>query len=224
MRKKMPAEALLFPHTRQRVLATLLLHPKREWYLSELARLLKAAPAHLHRELALLVHSGVARRRVEGRQTYYRADSDCPFLPELAGLVRKTMGVHVVLAKALLRLKSRIQCAFIHGSVAKGAETSASDVDLIVIGNVTLSALLPALERAERELGRPVNPTIYSRKELVQKFREGNHFVKAVLADSAKTFVIGTAHELEQAAIGRPRKKVQDQQGRARRAARRSRC
>ena len=197
MRKKTASEALFFPHARQRVLATLLLHPKKEWYLSELARLLKSAPAHLHRELALLAAAGVLRRRVEGRQVYYSPDPDCPYLPELTALVRKTMGVHIVLAKVLRPLHSKIRCAFIYGSLAKGEEKSGSDVDLLVVGDVRLSDLVPALTRSEHELGRPVNATVYPQKELVQKLREGNHFVRAVLADPAKTFIIGTKDELE---------------------------
>lgn len=212
---------MLFPHARQRVLATLLLHPKKEWYLSELARMLNSAPAHLHRELALLLEAGILRRRVEGRQVYYSPDPACPYLPELTALVRKTMGIHIVLAKALKSLGSKIQCAFIYGSIAKGEEKSRSDIDLMVVGDVTISDLLPALTRAERELGRPVNPTVYPQKELVQKFRERNHFVRAVFADPAKTFIIGTSHDLEKVANGRSDKSAQDQQGRARRTSRR---
>jgi hypothetical protein len=44
-----------------------------------------------------------------------------------------------------------------------------------------------------------------------------------VLADPAKTFIIGTRHDLEKAAHGRADKKAQDQQVRARRASRRRR-
>ncbi len=221
MRKKASSEVLLFPHARQRVLATLLLHPKKEWYLSELARLLKSAPAHLHRELGLLVAAGVLRRRVEGRQVYYSPDPECPYFAELAALIRKTMGLEIVLARALKSLGPKIKCAFVYGSVARGEDKSGSDVDLMVVGDVTISDLLPALTRAERELGRPVNPTVYPQKEFVQKFREGNHFVRAVLSDPTKTFIIGASHDLEKTARGRSDKAAEDQQGRTRRASRR---
>jgi len=221
MRKKAPSEALLFPHTRQRVLATLLLHPKKEWYLSELAQMLKSSPAHLHRELTLLEEAGVLRRRVEGRQVYYSPDSACPYLRELTALVRKTMGFHVVLATVLKPLAAKIHCAFIYGSVAKKEEKSGSDVDLMVVGDLKLSDLVPALTRAEHELGRPVNATVYPPKEIVQKYREGNHFVRAVVADPAKTFIIGTSYDLEKAARGRADKTAQVQQNGTRRAPRR---
>jgi predicted nucleotidyltransferase len=222
MRKKTPTEALLFPHTRQRVLATLLLHPKKEWYLSELARLLGSASAHLHRELTLLHEAGILSRRVEGRQVYYSPEPACPYLPELTALVRKTMGLDLVLAKSLKSLTPKIQCAFIYGSVAKGTEKSGSDIDLMVIGEVGIADLLPSLRLAEHELGRPVNPTVYPKKELGQKLREGNHFLRAVMADPSKTFIIGTAHDLEKAANRRTAQNAQDQQGRTRRTARRS--
>lgn len=199
MRKKSPAEALLFPHLRARVLATFLLHPKREWYLSELVRHLACAPAHLHRELALLVEGGVLRRRVEGRQVYYSPDPECPYLRELAALVRKTMGIHITLAAALKPLRKRIACAFIYGSVARQEEQSHSDIDLMVVGNLTTTDLLPALTKAEKETGRAVNPTIYPPQELAEKNRQGNHFIRALLADPAKVFLIGSLDDLEKA-------------------------
>ena len=219
MGKKPPSEALLFPHLRQRVLATFLLHPKREWYLSELVRQLDCAPAHLHRELALLVEAGILRRRTEGRQVYYAPDSECSYLPELTALIRKTMGIPVILATALKPLRKRISCAFIYGSVARQQEQPGSDIDLMVVGDVTTSDPLPALTKAEKETGRPVNPTVYPVKELAEKNRQGNHFIRALLADQAKVFLIGTIDDLEKAANGRAAKTPQDKQARDRRTA-----
>lgn len=223
MGKKPPSAAVLFPHLRQRVLATLLLHPKREWYLSELVRQLACAPAHLHRELALLVEAGILSRRTEGRQVYYAPDRNCPYLPELTALIRKTMGIPVVLATALKPLRQGIVCAFIYGSVARQQEQPGSDVDLMVVGDVTTTDLLPALTKAEKETGRPVNPTIYPVKELAENNRQGNHFIRALLADQSKVFLIGTIDDLEIAANGRAAKTSRDKQTRDRRTAGRRR-
>ena len=120
----------LFPQIRRSVLAALLLHPKRRWYLSELARHLNAAPSHLHRELNALSRAGILTRTVEGRQTYFEANRHCPYLSELTGLVRKLMGVPVVVARALEPFRSRIRVAFIHGSIARGSEEPESDAKL----------------------------------------------------------------------------------------------
>lgn len=220
MRKRSSTEALLFPHLRQRLLATLLLHPDREKYLSELARELGASAAHLHRELAILSSAGILSREVKGRQVYYQPNKECPYLPELTALIRKTMGVDSVLAKALRPLARRIRCAFMFGSLARGEEKPGSDVDLMVVGDVTISDLVPALRRAEKQIGRAVNPTAYSAEELARKMRDGHHFVRAVVADPAKQFIVGAQNDLEEVTRRGPDKTSPDQQSRTRRAAR----
>jgi predicted nucleotidyltransferase len=192
------AVELLFPKIRREVLAAMLLHPQRTWYLSKLARHLDAAPSHLHRELAALTEAGILTRRAEGRQTYFAANPACPLLPELTGLLRKTMGARAVLEQVVHRVRGRIRCAFIYGSIARGTEDPDSDVDFMVVGRVSVSDLLPGLRRAERVLGRPVNPTVYPARELAQKFRAGHHFIRSVINDPHKAFVIGGQHDLEE--------------------------
>ncbi len=214
------AAQILFPKIRRNVLGTMLLHGQKTWYLSQLARHLNAAPSHLHRELAALVEAGILMRHVEGRQTYYRVNAACPFLPELEGLARKLMGAPTVLQTALGPLRPKIRCAFIHGSMARGTESAESDVDLMVVGRLSIQDLVPSLKRAERALGRPINPTIYPPRELAKKLREGHHFVVSVLKDRAKVFIIGSAHDLEAAANGKANQAASHQPGRTRRAAR----
>ncbi len=217
------AADVLFSTLRRDVLGAILLHPKRSWYLSELGRYLDATASHLHRELATLVEAGILSRRVEGRQTYFEANAACPFLPELRGLLTKLIGVPAVLTKALRSLRGKIQCAFIYGSLAMGTEDAGSDIDLMVIGEITVSDLIPALRRAERGLGRPVNPTVYPVTELARKSKDGHHFIRSVIKDPAKIFIVGSLRDLEAAASGKSHQDASDKQGRSGRAARRDR-
>ena len=194
MRKHAPLDALL-PKVRQGILAATVLHPERWWYLSDLARHLHTTPSSLQRELASLVSAGILRRRQEGRQVYFSPDPDCPLLPELQGLMAKTAGLVEVLRQALAPLADQIICAFVYGSLARGEVRSASDVDLMVIGRLGLAALSPQLAQAEQRLGRPVNPTLYTRAEWTRKVKSDHPFVQEVLA-GAKLFLIGTADDL----------------------------
>lgn len=214
------ASDTLFPTVRRELLGTLLLHPKKSWYLSELVRHLGRAASQLHGELASLTEAGILERRVEGRQTYFAANPACPYLPELTGLLQKLMGTEEVLRAALEPFRTKIRCAFIHGSVAKHEETARSDIDLMIVGDVTVSDLLPALEESEKELGREINPTIYPATELARKFKAGHHFVRSVLEHPAKKFLIGTRRELEKAANRKQDQAAQDKQGGDRRTAR----
>ncbi len=191
------AAEILFSTVRRDVLAAMLLHPQKSWYLSELGRHIGAAPSHLHRELAALTECGILFRRVEGRQSYFEANAVCPFLPELTRLLKKLVGIPAVVAKAIHPLRSKIRFAFIYGSVARGEEVSGSDIDLMIVGDITISDLIKSLKQAENLLGRPLNPTIYPVHELVAKLKAGHHFVSSVIKDPAKQFVVGGKSDLE---------------------------
>ena len=91
IRKKRPLDSL-FPRTRQAVLTATLLHPDRWWYLSDLAKHLGVRPSSLQREIATLTSTEILRQRRDGNRVYFQANADCPFLPELQGLLVKTAG------------------------------------------------------------------------------------------------------------------------------------
>jgi predicted nucleotidyltransferase len=76
----------------------------------------------------------------------------------------------------------QIQVAFVYGSVAKGSETAASDLDLLIIGDdISLEEVGSALADIEAELGREFNPSVYSTEDFCRKLAQGHHFLKAVL-------------------------------------------
>ena len=202
MRKKSPIDAL-FPETRQAILATMLLDPERSWYLSDLAaHLSRRNPSSLQRELESLVAAEILVRKQHGNRVYFRANRECPIYPELAGLLAKTAGLVEVIRRALANLVERIQIAFIHGSIARGEERAASDVDLLIVGSVGLAEVSLALRPAEERLGRAVNASIYTAAEFAAKVAAGNHFLSAVVKRD-KVFLIGSPHDLDELIAGR---------------------
>jgi predicted nucleotidyltransferase len=113
----------------------------------------------------------------------------------LCSIARKTVGLAEPLREALAPLASRIVAAFVYGSVAKRQDTAASDIDLMVVSDdLTYADVFGALE-TDTKLGRAVNPTVYSRKDLAKRAKEGNAFVTRVLAQP-KVWVIGTEDDL----------------------------
>jgi predicted nucleotidyltransferase len=214
--RKLGALDALFPKVRQALLAATLLHPERWWYLSDLAKHLGVRPSSLQRELVALVDAGILNRRQDGNRVYFQPNPDCPFLPELQGLLVKTAGVVDTLREGLNRFAKRIDCAFVYGSVARAEELATSDVDLMIIGQVGLAELIPALRRAEARLGRSVNPTLYTREEFATKLHAEHHFLKTVL-DGEKLFILGDPHDLAAAAHSSSGAATHDQPPRTRR-------
>jgi len=190
-----PLASLLFKDYRRRVLGLLLLHPDKQYHVREIARLTGTVAGTLHKELARLAEEGVLVKEASGNQLQYRANRACPVFEELASILRKTSGLVDVLADALAPLIEKVTVAFVYGSVARGKETSGSDIDVLLIGDVEFSEVVAALYPAQEVLGREINPKVYSKKEWRQMLKKKDAFIKEVMADP-KLFIIGVADEL----------------------------
>ena len=196
MRTNMPMLNSLFPGVRQGVLAATLGRPEKWWYLSELANFLHTRPSSLQRELSSLAQSGILQQRKDGRRTYFKAETRSPIFQELRGIFEKTMGLIPTLRLALRPFANSIACAFVYGSIARGEEHPASDIDLMVVGTAGLGDLAPSLRKAEKRLGREVNVTNYSVDEFRKKAAEGDHFLTTVLKGGLQ-FVKGEQSDLD---------------------------
>lgn len=197
MRKDSTLAALLSP-TRQGVLTSLFLRPDKEWYLSELAASLGTGPSSLQREIDALIRVGIIEKRVDGRRSYLKANENSPIFPELRGLIEKTSGIIPMLREAVKGTKG-LKVGFIYGSLARGEEGAGSDVDLMLLGNLSTMELTPRLRTVEAAVGRQINPTVFSLPEFARKIAEKNHFLRTVLRNR-KIMVVGTENELAEIA------------------------
>jgi predicted nucleotidyltransferase len=186
----------LFTTTQQRVLAVLFGNAGRSFYLTEIVTQAGAGTGAVQRELARLEEAGIVTSARVGNQKHFQANPASPIYEELRGLILKTTGLADILRDALDGLAKEIRAAFIFGSVAKGEDTARSDVDLMVVSDsVAYLDLFLSLTEVERQIGRTVNPTIYTPNELETRVREGNAFVTKVLKQP-KLWLIGTANDL----------------------------
>jgi predicted nucleotidyltransferase len=184
---------LLFNAYRRQVLALLLMRPNDSVHVRELARLTGVPAGSLHRELRLLSDAGLLSREPAGNQVRYRANREAPLFPELAAIFRKTLGLADRIAEALAPMTRRVEAAFVFGSVARGEENGASDVDLFVVGDVRFDEVVAAVAPLREILGRQVNPVVMTRGEFDQQRDE--RFVKRVLSEP-KLFVHGNENDL----------------------------
>ena len=186
----------LFTATQQRVLGCLFGQPGRSYSVSELINTTGAGSGAVQRELARLAGSGLLTVEHVGKQKLYRANPDSPIHDELAAIVRKTFGLAMPLREALAPLADRLHAAFVHGSVAKGSDTAASDIDLLLVADaLTYADAMAALHPLMEQLGREINPTLYTRDELRKRIADGNSFVTRVLAQP-RIWLIGGEHDL----------------------------
>lgn len=185
----------LFGRTRQTLLSLMYTRADESHLQESLIRLAALGRGTVQRELEFLTRAGIVRRTVRGRQVYFQANSDCPIYAELRGLIVKTAGIADALRVALAPLAERIRAAFIYGSIARGTERRASDVDVMVIGDVSFAETAEALGKAQEAIGREINSSVYPPAELRAKLAAKHHFVRSVLKRE-KIFLIGDEREL----------------------------
>jgi hypothetical protein len=153
--------SVLFGKTRRALLGILFGHPQEEYYLRQLARVAGGAHGAVQRELRQLTDAGILRRRVRGHQVFFQANHACPIFAELQSLLLKTAGVGDVLRHALAPLQSRIMLSFLYGSLVNGKPGPDSDVDVLIVGDVSFGEVVSALRPAQDQLAREVNPSVY---------------------------------------------------------------
>jgi predicted nucleotidyltransferase len=181
---KTDAASLLFPASyRRQVLSLLLLNPDRKLHVREIARLTGTTAGTLNKELARLHEAGLLDREQVGNQLRYWANRSHQIYPELAGILRKTVGLANVLLEALAPLAKKIKIAFVFGSMARGTESTGSDVDVLIIGSLSFGTVVDAFFPVQQQLGREINPKTFSVTEWKSKLAKKDAFITQVSAD-----------------------------------------
>jgi predicted nucleotidyltransferase len=176
---------------RQRVLAVLFGAPDRSFYTNEVIGLAHSGAGAVQRELADLAAAGLLSVRKQGNQKHFQANAASPVFTELRSLVLKTMGLADVLRTALLPIASQISVAFVFGSMAKQQDTSASDIDVLLVSDTLgYGDVFAALEPASQTLGRPINPAIYAATDFKARQLGDNAFINRVM-QQPKIWLIG---------------------------------
>ena len=186
--------SLLLGKTRLAILSLLFSQPDRKLYLRQIIRLTGAGQGAIQRELANLVQVGVLTKTREANLAYFQVNRAVAVYDELRGIVQKTAGIPDFLRTALLPLADSIQHAFIYGSIASGTERAESDVDLMVIGDVSFFDVVSVVSPLQETLGREINPTVFTSDELARQLTARDPFLSQVM-ESAQIDLIGGDRE-----------------------------
>ncbi len=173
----------------RRVLSLFVLHPDREFYQREVARLSGVPLRSAQLALARLVSLGLVDSVRSGNQMHYSAVPSAAF-DALRAWAIPEVALVPVLREALEPLAGAIEMAFVYGSTASGEDTAASDIDLMVVGEGDTYGVIEALEPVRERVGREINVSRYSPSEFREKLAEGSHFVTTVMR-SPILWVIG---------------------------------
>ena len=151
-------------------MALLFSHTEESFHLRKILRLAGISPGAGQRELKRLSDAGIILRDVKENQVLFRANPQCPIFDELKSLITKTAGIVDVLRTVLEPLAGRISIALLYGSFARGRAGAESDIDLLVVGEVSFEDVVENIARAQDSLRREINPVVMS----IEEFEAGD--------------------------------------------------
>lgn len=142
------------------LLALILLHPEREFSLTELARELGASHTAALREVNRLIEAGILSDRRLGRTRMITVRTDIPLTGPLTDLIALSFGPLPLLTEAL-RGVAGVERAYIYGSWAARYHGEPGpppvDVDVLIVGAPDPDEVFDIAERTGRRLRREVN-------------------------------------------------------------------
>jgi predicted nucleotidyltransferase len=193
-------DALFTSQARVEVLKLFFLRSSSRHYLREISSLTDQPVRAIQRELARLEKAGLLVSSVEGNRKYFEANRQSPVFSEVRALMVKTAGIGDELKKILQERSDAIRSAFIFGSFARGSETTTSDIDLMVIGDITSRELSRLLAPLKEQLDREMNSVTIQVDEFRENVVHEDSFTLSIL-DEPKIYLIGDDDEL-QALVG----------------------
>ncbi|GLZ30293.1 ArsR family transcriptional regulator [Lentzea sp. NBRC 105346] len=148
------------------VLAATLLNPEQEHSITELAELVGGSLSGVHDEVRRLEEAGILQTRQVGRTRLVRAGTG-PLVEPLTRLIELAFGPKQVVEEEFGSLGNAVELMIFGSWAARyhdepGPEPK--DIDVLVVGPVDRGEVYAAADRAEKRLGRAVNPTVVSAK------------------------------------------------------------
>ncbi|MGN6804645.1 MAG: nucleotidyltransferase domain-containing protein [Trinickia sp.] len=176
MNEKMFAE-LFGGAGRFKALRYLFEHPNEEFSARELAVKAKLDPGNTHRWLQRWEAAGLVKHGTT--KAGYRVAQD-PALAPLITLFCQSSAL-VADAQQVLREANGIQAAFIFGSFARHEEKAASDIDILVLGEVSELRTNALLRPLARKYNRPFNASVFTVEQFRALLTQGDPFATEVM-------------------------------------------
>ena len=148
--------------TRVKLLLKLFLNPNVSCYVRELSKEFGTAPNAIKEELDSLSQAGYLDTDQQGRSTYFKANVNHPFFPEIHSIVKKTLGIDKIVDQVLNRL-GRFDEVYILDDYAEGRDTGL--VDVLVVGEVDSARLDKLCRVVEEKIKRKIRMLVMGSEE-----------------------------------------------------------
>ena len=174
---------LIGSKTRVKLLMRLFFNPKSRSYLRELAKEFKVSTNSVREELNQLKKTDLLKSEKNGRQVFYKANTDHALFPELKSMVSKVMGIDQVIDSIIERL-GNLESAYLIDDYAEGKDTGI--IDIILVGDIDHYHLNDLSRKTERYVKRKIRSLVLSREEYEQLLPDLENRPRLLIWESGK--------------------------------------
>ncbi len=149
----------------------------------------------VRRELLKLEADGVVKKEARGNRIYFWVNPDHSLYGDLISMVAKTtgLGAHVITNKSKLGKPSFVM--FSGRFARRKARKKEDDVDMLVVGDITLPELASLVRAEESKRKKEINYTVMSREEFDFRKKRRDPFLLGILSKS-RIMIIGDEDDL----------------------------
>jgi hypothetical protein len=170
--------ALFGGKTKARILEVLLSNPDQTYHLRGLAQAAGTDSGNTSKLLRVLVDGGLVRAVPDSPSTRYAINQDSPLTEPLRSLFARAGALMEDLRTRALTLAATYIAVF--GSQAAGTAEVLSDVDVLVVGELSAVSAQAAFKPVGRKHHKSINVVVVSPPELALQLSAGSAFWSSV--------------------------------------------
>lgn len=181
---------------RRKIARTMLNHPEKDWSVPELEKLTGVPHATVWRTILDMENAKILRSRLLGKKTkLFNLIEGSPYLQVLKSAVAvETFPLREVAEKFVREVSKvrEVESCVLYGSVARGAATLKSDIDVLVLVKRSAKTLEAQITKIASDVshhtGRSIVPAVLSDVEFDEMVKTKHEFATAVKKEGIMLF------------------------------------
>jgi len=167
---------LFISQTRIKLISVLFYNPKEIFYVRQLVRLIDEEINSVRRELDNLKKSGLISSEWRGNRLYYCADKQSSLFSDLLLIANQSTGLGLKLQNKNETLGT-IKFVFYSYRFMAGEKRNTDDIDLIIVGDVSLHEIENYIKQEESIRGYEINYMVMGKGEFNLRRQKRDQFI-----------------------------------------------
>lgn len=180
---------LIAGKTRTKILSLLFEDPKRNLHMRSIEKRTGERINAVRTTLISLVSKNILSKERIGKKIFFQANPQGVFYEELLRLVAKTSGIGERILKERLHL-GKIKTAFLTSDYYMRKERNGNEVDVVIIGTVSLSEVAKIAKEEGEKIGVELNYSVMTPEEFGERKKNKDPFLSRLLQRN-RIYIIG---------------------------------